>query len=140
MNKSSSKIINKNDIYIHDDILHELQFHRLQKKLNLVIQDFKTKNIFEIEFINTIGFEMTSCDFWGSSPRMNGLAPLSTEEYIIIPKLFEMKKKCPNSYSFLTEPDNYIEIIIEFISGDQLLIACEEIIVDDRYFELKGKI
>ena len=135
-NKFDDKNTKYPDLYIHDDILYQVQFDRLKKELKLIIEKYETDQCFEIKFINTIGFEMTSCEFWGKSPHINGLAYLSTEEWTIIPKLFERKNLDPDSCTFLKEPENYTEVIIEFISGDYLIIACEEIIADDNYWTL----
>lgn len=124
------------DLYIHDDILYQFKFDRLNKELKLTFEKYATDKCFEIKFVNTIGFVMTSCDFWGKSPHINGLAYLSKKEWIIIPKLFERKNLDPESCNFLKEPKNYTEVMIEFISGDYLIIACEEIVADDNYWLL----
>ena len=73
---------------------------------------------------------MTSCDFWGFSPYILDFEYI--EEYndnTIIQKLFN--KKDNNHYPFcsLNDREKYIETIITFTSGDQLIIACESIII-----------
>ena len=129
---SNGKIIDSKEVYIHDDILNELCFYRQEKRLKLIIRKFKDENdIFTIEFINVIGFEMTSCDFWGPSRRINGFAYVRPDDRIIISKVFEKRKLDPDSCK-LTKPENYIESVITFISGDQLRIACEEIVLEDK--------
>ena len=128
---SNGNIINSKEVYIHDDILEEFNFNRAEKKLHLsIIKEEKFNRIrFSIEFLNVIGFEMTSCDFWGRSPHILDFEYVEKDNAIIISKLFEMKNS--NDYPFCTLDiqEEYIETIITFISGDRLIIACKSIII-----------
>ena len=129
---SNAEIINTKDVYIHDDILEDLYFNRNEKKLRLVIltKDGKSNNKrFSIDFLQVIAFEMTSCDFWGSSPRILDFEYVEQDEATIIPKLF--KKIYDNDYIYcpLKNEKKYFETIITFISGDTLKIACKSIMM-----------
>ena len=129
INVSNGKIINSKGVYIHDDILEEFSFHRAEKKLHLsILKELNNKRI-SIDFLNVIGFEMTSCDFWGSSPYIFDFEYVEDRDNTIIPKLFD--KKDNNHYPFcpLNDREKYIETIITFTSGDQLIVACESIII-----------
>ena len=127
---SCGEIINSKKIRIHDGILEEFCFKRTEKILHLSIleEDFNDK-IHSIDFLHVIGFEMTSCDFWGSSPHILDFEYVKHDEIIILPKLFD--KRNNNDYPFCTLKDreNYIETVITFASGDQLRVACERIII-----------
>ena len=130
---SNGKIIDSKEVYIHDDILNELCFYRQEKRLKLIIRKFEDQNdIFTIEFINVIGFEMTSCDFWGSSHHILDFEYVEKNDNTIIPKLFEIKDNNDYSSCTLSDQEKYIESVITFISGDQLRIACEEIVIEDK--------
>ena len=130
---SNGKIIDSKEVYIHDDILNELCFYRQEKRLKLIIRKFEDQNdIFTIEFINVIGFEMTSCDFWGPSRRILDFEYIEKDDNTIIPKLFEIKDNNDYSSCTLSDQEKYIESVITFISGDQLRIACEEIVIEDK--------
>ena len=126
---SNGKIINSKEVYIHDDILEEFCFNRTERNLHLTIlkeEEFNNKR-YSIDYLHVIGFEMTSCDFWGSSPHILDFEYV--ENNTIIPKLFERKDN--NDYPFcpLNDHEKYMETIITFASGDQLIVACENIII-----------
>ena len=128
---SNGKIINSKEVYIHDDILEDFHFNRIEKKLHLTIlkEGEVNKKRFSIDFLHVIGFKMTSCDFWGSSPHILDFECVEQNNTTIIPKLFERKQN--NDYPFcpLNNREKYIETIITFASGDQLIVACECIIM-----------
>lgn len=128
---SSGKMIISNEVYIHDDILEEFCFNRTEKKLHLTIlkeEEFNNKR-FSIDFLHVIGFEMTSCDFWGSSPHILDFEYVEHNNNTIIPKLFERKNNNDYPYCPLNHREKYFETIITFVSGDQLIVACENIII-----------
>ena len=125
----NGEIINSNEVYIHDDILEDFYFNRMKKKLHLTIlkeRNFNNKR-FSIDFLNVIGFEMTSCDFWGSSPHILDFEYVKKNNTTIIPKLFEKKNNNDYPLCLLNNREKYIETIITFTSGDQLIVACESI-------------
>ena len=127
---SCGEIINSKKVCIHDDILEEFSFNRTEKNLHLtILKQNITDNKYDIDFLHVIGFEMTSCDFWGSSPHILDFEYVKHDEIIILPKLFD--KRNNNDYPFCTLKDreNYIETVITFASGDQLRVACERIII-----------
>lgn len=128
---SNGKIINSKKVYIHDDILEKLCFHRAEKRLHLsILKDEESDcNRFSIDFLHVIGFEMTSCDFWGSSPYILDFEYVEKSNTTIIPQLFEIKKNDDDPCCPLNDREKYIETIITFTSGDRLRIACESIII-----------
>ncbi len=127
---SNGKIINSKKVYIHDDILEELCFFRTEKRLHLSILDEKSDcNSFSIDFLQVIGFEMTSCDFWGSSPYILDFEYVEKSNTTVIPQLFEIKKNDDDPCCPLNDREKYIETIITFKSGDRLRIACESIMI-----------
>lgn len=131
INASNGDIINSNEVCIHDNILDLLTFIRAEKKIHLsILKNTELADTkFSIDFFNVIGFEMSSCDFWGYSPHILDFEYLKQEQNTLIPKFFEMKKS--NNYQFCTlkEQEKYFEILFTFSSGDTLLIACETMII-----------
>ena len=125
INKTNEAIINTKSIYIHDDILDDLKFNRKEHKLYLSLSTPTPKEMYTINFIDVLGFEMTSCDFWGWSPHIYDFASLTSEEYTIIPKL--MKNEHFDSAIGCSEIEKYMEAKIIFISGDELVVACKSI-------------
>ena len=128
---SNGNIINSKEVYINDDILEEFTFNRAEKKLHLsIVKEEKFNSVrFSIDFLNVIGFEMTSCDFWGRSPHILDFEYVEKDNTTIIPKLFEMKNNNDYPFCALDIQEKYIETIITFISGDRLIIACKSIII-----------
>ena len=128
IDKSNATIINSKSIYIHDDKLSLLQFDRDKNILTMVLkQIWPIKFEYTIEFINVIGFEMTSCDFWGRSECILDFEYVEFEKQTIIPKLakkwLSVEKDKDNAWLL----ENQFETIITFSSGDTLIISCEHI-------------
>ncbi len=73
---------------------------------------------------------MTSCDFWGSSPRILDFEKTGREESTIISKLFSIKNDTGFTGSLLESEESYIETVITFVSGDKLTVACKCIDID----------
>ena len=128
IDKSNANIINSKSIYIHDDELILLQFDRDTSILTLFLkQSWPNKFEYTIEFIKVIGFEMTSCDFWGKSECVLDFEFIEPDKQSIIPKLSNkwssIEKNKNNDFLF----ENQFETIITFTSGDTLKISCEYI-------------
>lgn len=126
---SCGEIINSKEVYIHDSILDKFCFNRSEKKLHLTILKDIDNKAYSIDFLNVIGFEMTSCDFWGASPYIFDFEYVEYNEQIIIPKLFNKNNNNDGSFCTLSDREKYIETVITFTSGDQLRVACESIII-----------
>lgn len=63
---NNGKIINSKEVYLHDDFLDDMRFNFLEKKLHLSVLYFKDRSYrYSVDFLDVIGFEMSSCDFWG---------------------------------------------------------------------------
>ena len=128
INSLNGQIINSRDVYIHDDIFESMIFHRDKKSLHLSLAKiWPVEYKYSIDFFQVIGFEMTSCDFWGADSRILDFEYVSNG--ILIPKLFSKKEY---STCLLKEQKNYIETVMTFISGDTLRVACEQIIVEEK--------
>lgn len=132
IDESNGIILNSKEVYIHDDFFNQLKFERSKKNLYLSItkRGIQGKD-FIIEFVNVVGFELTSCDFWGTSPYILDFEYVEHCDRSILPKLFEEKKHISDSGCSLTDIKNYIESVITFKSGDRLIIACEYIILEE---------
>ncbi len=129
IDKTNPSLVDK--IYIHDCIIDDLYFNRVNKVLTLVIKENnQIEKINSLKFINVIGFEMSACDFWCSSPHVFDFEYVKNENATIIPRMFDRAKSENESLAKLKKPDDYIEVIITFTSGDTLIIACETIIVN----------
>lgn len=125
INKTNEAIINTKSIYIHDDILCDLFFNRKEHKLYLSLLTAGKNDKYTINYLDVLGFEMTSCDFWGWSPHIYHFASLKLEEYTIIPKL--MKNEHFDGAIGSSEIKEYMETKIIFNSGDELVVACKSI-------------
>lgn len=150
VNTANAKILNTGEIYIHDDILTELKFNRMEKKLTLLNLKYGTLtglldgDEYTVEFLNVIGFEMTACDFWGPSRRIYSFDLVPEYDLKIIPKMFKIRDDTDKGSEFsscaLGDRENYIEVMITFISGDRLRIACESIVFsDDEAIKYKAR-
>lgn len=128
---TNGRIINSKEVYVHDDILEELCFCRKEKKLFLSVLTAGNSHNKEytIAFLNVIGFEMTSCDFWGTSPHILDFEYAEDYDRTLIPKLFKEQSYNNSPFCPLKDQEKYIETKITFTSGDHLIVACESIIL-----------
>ena len=124
-------IINTKNVSFHDDVLTLLEFNRDRKEICLSINKTDWGTVGEkytVHFHGVIGFEMTSCDFWGPSSHIDCFAFLG-DDRVITPKLFKRKNEesATRLSCFLANKkiSDFIETSIFFKSGDSLTIACE---------------
>ena len=122
------------DIYVHDCILDEFTYDREEKVLHTFVSDdsYCIRNI-SIDFLDTIGFEMISCDYWGIGfPFILEFICVESSKSNLINRLFETKDT--NNYDFcpLRDREKYIEGMFTFSSGDQLKVACKRIRIEDN--------
>lgn len=127
---SNCDIINSNGITIHDYILADFHFDRNGKLLHLELSreegEQEMKRV-SVDFIGVIGFEMTSCDYWGSSPYILDFESVEKSCMNIIPKLFDRKNQNDWPECSLSGQNDYFETVITFVSGDRLSVACKEV-------------
>lgn len=129
----NGSIINSKEICIHDDILNHLLFDRSKRSIRLHISTFRnTERNYTIDFVNVVGLEMTSCDFWAASPHIFQFEYISPPNQTLLPKLYRMKQKIPiDGLGNLSHGTIFIETVITLSSGDYLRIACESIVLNN---------
>lgn len=119
-------IINTNKINIHDYIFKDLKFDYSKKNVYVSLLSSNLGNgTITIKFLNVLGFNMISCDFWGKSPHVLDWECVKGEEQLLTSKLLEEKHRHDYSNSKLDEFTNYIETVMTLTSGDLLTITCE---------------
>ena len=112
------------EIYIHDSVLDDLRFDRREKHLHLQITDtYPCPKRRSIDFFEVIGFEMSACNYWGPSERILDFEYID-EEKTLIPRLVEKRKNDRWPDFDAADPSKYIELLITFVSGDTLRVAC----------------
>lgn len=126
INNKNAKIINSKEVYLHDDILLKFLFDRINKNMTIEMKQYLNFETYRIEFIDVIGFEMSSCDFWGASECILDFEYIEDfDKRVIIPKLMEKWQEYHSTNINLY--DDYIETLFTFGSGDCLRIVCKEI-------------
>lgn len=134
IDKNNFEEINtKEEFYIHDFIIHEFRFDYQQKSIDFLIEpEVENGEIKHIIFGNVIGMEMITSDLWGKSPHVFDFYSEKFHERQLVPQIFGKmhEQEDHGEYSRLTVPEDYIELLIEGISGDQFRIACEYLLWD----------
>ena len=141
---NNNLIENEKYIYIHDDMLREMSFDRMEKKMYLLFAScgnslgekkfctqngLRLKDNYQIIFGNVAGFCMSSCDFWGPDDRAAELSFKERDAFKIIPELIKRGKQFDDD-ELETTANQYMELEILFISGDILTIACQSMEFD----------
>lgn len=116
-------------ISLHDGLITNFNYNNEERELNITYldewQDNKECNII---FIDVIGFKITSCNYWSNSPYISCIVPLQEYEYILMPELFKKAYDNPDWLNeHLISRDEYMELLMEFISGDTLSIVCKSV-------------
>ena len=123
------------ETYLHDDMFHNLTFDR--ETCKLVVQCFSDeKGFYEIIFHDVIGFEMSSCDYWGPSPHISCFYAVDDNKCILIPKLQREQKKYFTPNDTPIDNKHYIEVELELISGDCLRVACKTVQIEYNHEQL----
>lgn len=130
--QSTLYLLNTSSANLHDSIFKLMTFDYAEKCLYIeVVSDNSNDRKRVIKFINVIGFNMVSCDFWGKSPHILDWSVHLTQDQSIIKKLIEEKECYHYRFSRLEDEQTYLESVILFTSGDRLTIACEQIELED---------
>ena len=126
INDLNGKLINFNNI-MHDKIIKQFVYDYKTSTLKLLFMDDINIIIFySIDFYNVVGLDMTSCDFWGRSPHVDYFGYVEHDERKLLPKLYEEKNQTNTSSNCRLDCNkNYLEILLSFISGNIITIACE---------------
>lgn len=126
IDKTNASIIDK-EVYIHDDILLDMSFNRIDKQLTLKFEKYASdKKTYFIKFFGVIGFSMSSADFWGASECVLDFENVPNAEKNLIPEILKKHIETDGLFKNISY-DNFIETLFTFGSGDLLRIACETI-------------
>ena len=132
-----------NDISLHDAYFESFVFDRAYNRLETVVKpewpfaiqtDFNDNVSIEytklwrirITCTDVSGTEISNCEYWGASPHIFSMSIISGGESLLVQRLFEDMKP---EYKFckLKSKNDYIEVLIEFSSGDKLRTACRSV-------------
>ena len=132
INKLNADIINSGSVSLHDAIFHNLNFNFWEKKLTLQFEIESDTNLYvQFNFLETIGFNMTSCDFWGRSPHVLDFEYIESEKYNLLSNLTERKNKSPHHpLCVLNSDKKFWECLFTFSSGDTLRIVCSTLQIE----------
>lgn len=136
--KFNAHLINSKEISLHDDILTEIRFDRAAYTAVLLFFS-QEKGQYYVSFFGVIGFEMTSCDYWGASPHILDFELVESNECILISKLSAKGEEYAITRREPIDNSNYIETVLTFSSGDCFRIACKEIQIDSRTWPERNK-
>ena len=127
IDKFNCKIINTREINLHDDVLETFQFDRIQRKITFNLSRILDgEHLRTLCFYDVIGFEISSCDFWGASECIYHFQYIEPNERVVIPNLIKKWQTKVKTVPNITY-DDYIETLFIFSSGDEFRIACKEI-------------
>ena len=78
----------------------------------------------EIRFNGVLGYEMTSCDFWGPSPHVFGWSLIPDNERTLLPRYLAEAEEHGLDQTSIQRNREYMEIEVQFTSGDTLTVLC----------------
>lgn len=121
--------------FVHDMQCHAVNFAYENKTLLLLLLGEREEDAsLEIRFHGVLGYEMTSCDFWGPSPHVFGWRLILDEERVLLPRYLAEAGAHGLDQTSIRKDQEYMEIEVEFTSGDSLKVLCCSIgIMQKRY-------
>lgn len=132
-------IINTARFSVHDDVFINMSYERKIDKgiIKLTLQRYDNpEHRYCISLVNSIGYEGTSFSFWDTSSRLSDFEFIVPEKRTLLPKLYGIQNQilvdCDRE---LVQNKEYIEIAVNFISGDKLTIVCEYMEIDNDVWE-----
>lgn len=131
LDKNNVDIINSKTVHLHDGIALSILFDRSVNTASLMVLLPTDKlQLVNIVFNNIIGMSVTNCAYWGRSERISCWYAEVGVNRSLIRNLFDEKNTENYPLCPLKDEDDYVETVIEFISGDSFRIACEYISFD----------
>lgn len=130
--------VDASNFEIHSSMLHDMicegwKFDYACKRLTLMLnRGMSENNAVKVIFHNVFAHKMVSCDFWGPSPHLLSWSMVDTERECLYQQI--QKEITQNEYGFsrFDSAEQYIESVIQFISGDMLDILCQRISIEER--------
>ena len=130
IDKNCADLILERRINFHDDSLLSFSFDRDNKRIDAEFADYSRGGApYRVCFLNTVGFEVTSADFWGFSECIFDFELAVGENRVILPKIERRWSEIDASVALAGHKDyeDYIEVLYTFSSGDEMRIACHTI-------------
>ncbi len=116
INKQNEDAIN--DIYVHDSYLDDMYFSYEKKVLDFSVVNYYTNTKVFFKFNNVFYYEITACDLWGASNRINGMGIEEVNSCILSNIKASPKQR-------IKKADELINIVFEMVSGDLMSITCQ---------------
>lgn len=88
----------------------------------------------EIRFNGVLGYEMTSCDFWGPSPHVFGWSLIPDNKRTLLPQYLAEAEEHGLDQTSIQRNREYMEIEVQFTSGDTLMVLCCSIDIQQKRY------
>ncbi len=120
---------------VHDMQCYAVNFAYESKVLLLQLLGEREEDAsLEIRFYGVLGYEMTSCDFCGPSPHVFGWSLISDDDRTLLPRFLSEAEKHGFDQTCLQRNQEYMEIKVQFTSGDTLTVLCCSIDIQQKRY------
>lgn len=120
---------------VHDTQCYAVNFAYENKTLLLLLLGEREEDAsLEIRFYGVLGYEMTSCDFWGPSPHVFGWSLVPDNERTLLPRYLAEAGEYGYDQTGLQRNQEYMEIEVQFTSGDTLAVLCCSITIQQKRY------
>lgn len=115
---------------LHDNIYSGFVYDYETQTVKLSCENQLESKHFEFVFQQVVAINVQSCCFWGPSNRIYDVWIDEKPEYF--EKLLHIQAENTERYSLsnLDRGVSYISVVIQLISGDDIHITCESIVVE----------
>ena len=117
---------------LHDSIYSGFVYDYETQSIMLSCENHCENRCFDLTFRKVVALNAQNCCFWGSSNRIYGAWIDDKPEYF--EKLLYIQAENAELFSLskLDRGVSYVSITIQLISGDEIHITCESIMVEPK--------
>lgn len=119
------------EIYLHDSVFDDIIYNYLNRTIEISFNSYFLKKTYNFTFKNVLCLSVQSCELWGPSDRVAAWEIMDDNSKFI--NEIKSNKYYDEKTSYPME--EFIGILFQLVSGDEIYILCESISIAETYIE-----
>ena len=121
-----------NDFDVHDALVANFEYKHDERVIYLNLDNSEWGYDIKLRFENVLYFEVQSCYFWGKGYNILEWELVEEEEEILTSLCKKADHIKNSSFNLLLKENTYFATKFLMNSGDEILIYCEKIFVEEK--------
>ena len=118
-----------NDVQVHDAAFKGFVYDFSKKLISFTVKNYsQSKKTLTVCFNNVFGLEMQACDFWAGGNVIVSWTPVDIQSNLLYQNIINNEFL---SQSRVEDPDKMIGLLITLNCGDEIMILCEQIVIEE---------